>query len=88
MKKRKDPFVNYTTEQVFISESMLYVIQIGKEVFEDKNGQWFFVERAANRHYNKILVELMKNIYNGTSKQQKVAKKLMANFKILPLRMH
>lgn len=87
-KKRKDPFVNYTTEQIFISESMLFVIQMGKDVFEDHEGQWFFVEKTVKKHYNRILVELMDNLYHGDKKQQKHAMKLMENFKILPLRMH
>jgi hypothetical protein len=85
--KRKDPFVNYTTEQVFASEALLYVIQVGADVFEVE-GQWFFVKKAATVYYNKILRELMKDIYKGTTKEQKRAKKILGTLKIVPLRMH
>ena len=86
MPKKKNPFVNYTPEQVFLSESMLYVIQVGSEVFE-RDGQWFFVKKSAKLYYNRILKELLKQLHNGTAREQKRAKKILIDFKIVPLRM-
>lgn len=85
--KRKDPFVNYTTEQIFASEAMLYVIHVGQDVFV-VDGQWFFVKKAATSYYNKILRAIMRDIYKGTVKEQKKAKKLLGTLKMVPLRMH
>ena len=87
MAKKKDPFVNYTTKQIFASESMLYVLQVGKDVFE-ANGQWFFVERAATSHYNRILKILSENIKCGTPREKRRANKILPDLRILPLRMH
>lgn len=67
---------------------MLYVIQLDNNVFEDENGQWFFVKRKATSHYNKIMEELLRHIYKGNLKEQRLAKKIIANFRMLPLRMH
>lgn len=85
--KKKDPFVNYTTEQIFASEALLYVIHVGDDVLT-VDGQWFFVKKAATVYYNKVLKAIMKDVYEGNSKQQKKAKKLLATLQILPLRMH
>lgn len=87
MAKKKDPFVNYTTQQIFISESMLYVLQVGRDVFE-ADGQWFFVEKTAIKYYNQILRLLMDDLEKGTPRQQRRANKALQNFRILPLRMH
>lgn len=86
MQKKKGPFVNYTPEQIFLSESVLYIIQVGPEVFE-VNGQWFFAKKSATTYYNRIIKELLNQLHNGTNKQKNRAKKLLTDVKIVPLRM-
>lgn len=85
--KKKDPFVNYTTEQIFASEAMLYVIHVGDDVLT-VDGQWFFVKKSATAYYNKVLKAIMKDVYEGNPKQQKKARKLLTTLQILPFRMH
>lgn len=87
-KKAKSPFVTYTVDQIFTSESMLYSIRVGQNVFESKDGQTFFPAKGANRIYNKIVNDLLDKIYHGTIKEQKISKKLLAFVRIEPLRMH
>jgi len=87
MAKEKDPFVNYTVEQIFISESMLYILQVGREVFE-VDGQWFFVKATVANHYKKIFNMLVDDLKNGTPREKRRANKIMPDLRILPFRMH
>lgn len=83
----KNPFVNYTIEEILASEASAYVIVVGSD-FYMANGQWAFSRASAVRHYNKILAELMRQWAHGTKKEQKNAMRVMRNFRIDPLRFH
>jgi hypothetical protein len=87
MPKKKGPFKNYTVDEVMASEAAAFVIQVGSDVFH-VNGRWVFNKRSAVVYYNKILRTILDQMHNGTKRERKDAKRVLENFKILPLRLH
>jgi len=87
MPKKKSPFINYTVDEVMASEASTFVIQVGSDVFH-VNGRWVFNKRSAVVYYNKILRTILDQMHNGTKRERKDAKRVLQNFKILPLRLH
>ena len=87
MNKEKNPFVSYTIEEIFASEATTYVIQVGADLFGVK-GRRIFTKVSAVRYYNKILKELCDQLKNGDAAQKENAKRVLADLKVLPLRVH
>lgn len=86
-KEPKNPFVNYTTEEVLASEAVTYIIQVGTELF-NINGRWVFSKKSAAIYHNKILRELSMQLNSGNKRDRDRAQKALAGLKILPLRVH
>jgi hypothetical protein len=90
-KKRNNdpnPFVTYSLAQVEISESTLYMVQLGRNVYESEEGQFFWPQSGINRKYNKIVNDLLDKIYHGTIKEQRQAKAMLPYLRVVPLRLH
>lgn len=87
MAKKKEPFVNYTVEEVLAAEACSFVVIAGSDVFDSK-GRWVFDKNGAIRQHNKILREVMRIINTGTKAQQKNAKRVLDTLRIEPLRIH
>lgn len=83
----KSPFRGYKIEEIFESESLLYTIQVGSAAYAVK-GTFVFDKKSAQRHYNRILAEVLKQLKSGNQKQQKNAERLLLNLRICPLRIH
>lgn len=84
---KKSPFVGYTAEEVMAFEAVTYVLQVGSDIFNVR-GKWVFTKKSAYIHYNKVLRELLDQLKNGNSKQQRNAKRVLMGLKVLPLRIH
>lgn len=84
---KKGPFVGYTVEEVMAFEAVTYVLQVGSDVY-DTRGKWVFNKKSAYIHYGKVLRDLLDQMRNGTYAEQKNAKRVLMNLKVLPLRIH
>lgn len=85
--KKKSPFVEYTTDEILASEKNAYVIQIGKDLFSTDT-KLSFTKAAADHYYDQIMVALEDQLKNGSKKEKRIAKQIVENFRILPLRFH
>lgn len=87
MAKDKNPFVGHTIEEIVAHEATTYIIQIGKDLFNVR-GKWLFDKKKAEFYYKKAMKALIFQIRNGEKQDRKDAARLLANLKILPLRIH
>lgn len=86
MSKTKSPFVSFTLEEVERAEATCFVVRIGKE-FYNKDGNFVFSLKEAERHYNILLKNIVLTLEEGTSKQKKAALSCLETLKIEPLRL-
>lgn len=84
---KNNPFVGYTVEEIFASEAVTYVIQMGLDVFHVK-GKFVFNKKSAVTYYNKILNESVFQLSNGDKRQKANARLILSTLKIMPLRIH
>jgi hypothetical protein len=87
MPRKKRPYRQYTFEQIQSVEATTYVIVAGKQLF-NIDGDYFFDKTTANKFYDKILKESMKQLTEGTESQKRNARKILNNLRVEPLRIH
>lgn len=87
MKKKKNPFVTYTKDEILSSEENTYIIQVGKDLFSTDTS-YVFSKKMADHYYEQSLAALNDRLKNGNKKDKKVVKDIFKNFRILPLRFH
>jgi hypothetical protein len=86
MSKTKSPFRGLEIEEVLRAEGIFFVIQIGNDYY-NKDGNFTFERKEAERHYNTLLKNIMITIDKGTDRQKNAAMKCLARLHILPLRL-
>lgn len=86
MSKKKE-FINIEDREVRMAESLLYAIQLGKDLFSNK-GNVVFNEVNTNKFYNKLLRELRSDILGGSPKEKKIALRMLENLRVIPLKIH
>jgi hypothetical protein len=85
--KLKNPYLNFTLDELARAESCCYAIQLGND-FYSHNDQCVFKKSQIIRHYNKILDELVYLLNNGSEKEKKKARFYIERFHVHPLRVH
>jgi hypothetical protein len=81
------PFVGYTVAEVMYAEHTTYAIQVGSD-FYVHNGKITFSQKTAVTLYNKVLMNLIDVVNNGTTKQRKKALFCLSTLQILPFRLN
>lgn len=85
MAKNKGPFKSYSIEDVKEAESNSFVIQFGQDFFSE-DGDFVFTAPQAEKHYNKLLTNIIKMLNEGTEKQRRHALNCLARLEVRPLR--
>lgn len=86
-RKKKNPFVTYTTDEILATEENTYIIQVGPDLFSTDT-KLSFTKKQADHYFETILLALEDQIKNGTKRDKKEAKIILKNMRILPLRFH
>ena len=87
MKKKRSPFVTYTTDDILASEEDTYVIQVGEDFFSTDT-DITFGKNAADSYYEQVVMALKDQLKNGNKKDRKEARDLLQSVRIIPLRFH
>jgi hypothetical protein len=87
MPKKKSPFRNYEVEDILEAEAYYFTLQVGNDLY-DHNGTITFNKQGVIRHYNKVLRELTILSLEGSAKERKKARDLLATLKVSPLRIN
>lgn len=85
MKPEKSPFVGYSVEEIFSSEAVSWVVQIGDDVYAHQ-GQIVFDKKVATHLYTKFLKSFRYLLENGTEQEKKESLRVISSLKMMPLR--
>lgn len=86
-KKKKNPYISLSLEQVADAEANYFVIQIGHELFSD-NGKMSFKKTKAENIYFDLLEGIGDMINSKDEIERQDAFAILCHFRILPLRVH
>jgi hypothetical protein len=88
VKKRKNnPYVNLSLEQVKRAESLFYYVQIGNET-PPFNGKFTYSKEVAESIFWQMRDSLEAMKKEGSRKEKRDAKYCLRNFRVIPLRIH
>jgi hypothetical protein len=83
----KSSYVNYTEEEILATESGIYILQIGSEVFS-LDGKMGFTRERVEGFYDDAVAGLEHMVKTGTAEEIKEAKMCLRNIRIIPLKIH
>lgn len=83
----KNPYKNYSVQDIEATEFGTYVIQVGDDLFAH-NGKQAFSKQRAEMFFDDIIVGLHHMKKNGNDIEREDAEKCLLFLKIHPLRIH
>ena len=83
----KSEWGKYTFAQILKSEQDSFVIQVGKDLFDDE-GRLVFSKTAADIYHKKILENLLDILDGGDSDEKQDAMEALATLRVMPLRIN
>jgi hypothetical protein len=83
----RSPYHPYTVAQIFKSEQDAFVIQVGKDLF-DEGGRLVFSKNAADIYHSKIKENLLDLLDGGDADEIEEAMSALASLRIMPLRIN
>lgn len=86
MSKKKSPFKGYTLKQIKDAENILYVIQLGDNIYVHEDGQMSFPKDRAEAIYKVLYAGLADMLKNGTFDEREDARNTFKSFRLMPLR--
>lgn len=86
-KKKKNPYVSISPEQLADAEANYFVIQIGHEFFVD-NGKMSFKKNKAENIYFDLLEGIGDMLTSKDEVERQEAFSILCHFRLIPVRVH
>lgn len=83
----KSPYGKYSVAQIMKSEIDAFVIQVGKELF-DEGGRVVFTKAAADLYHHKIKENLIDMLDGGDADERQEALEALTQLRVMPLRIN
>lgn len=87
VRKKKNPYINVTLEEVAHAEAKFFYIQVGGEIVE-YNGRLTFSKEKADYLFYELQNNLVHMVSKGTDEERNTALTGLKNFRVHPLRIH
>lgn len=87
-KQPKNPYADYTIEQIMAVEANKFVIQVGGDLLQNESGKMAFSKERTEELFDQLLMSLNEMKESQDSQEREDALACLRHLRIWPLRIH